>query len=81
MLSVSFTFNNPLDVNSSLTCRSSKNPNEEIFVSYMVVDHDFTKTLGIEVVMGRNLSTDSPQLRPMSLLIRKWPELWVLKTL
>ncbi len=60
VLSVSFTFNNPLDVNSSLTCRSSKNPNEEIFVSYMVVDHDFIKTLGIEVVMGRELTTDSP---------------------
>ena len=60
VLSVSFTFNNPLNVNSTLTCRSSKNPNEELFVSYMQVDHDFTETLGIEVVMGRNLSSDSP---------------------
>ena len=60
VLSVSFSFNNPLNVGSTLTCKSSKNPDEQIFVSYMAVDHDFTKTLGIEVVMGRNLSTDSP---------------------
>jgi ABC-type antimicrobial peptide transport system permease subunit len=60
VVSVSFTFNNPVNVGSTLTCRSSKNPDEEIFVSYMAVDHDFTKTLGIEVIMGRNLSTDSP---------------------
>jgi ABC-type antimicrobial peptide transport system permease subunit len=60
VVSVSFTFNNPINVGSTLTCRSSKNPDEEIFVSYMVVDHDFTNTLGIELVMGRNLSTDSP---------------------
>jgi hypothetical protein len=60
VVSVSFTFNNPVNVGSTLTCRSSKNPDEEIFVSYMAVDHDFTKTLGIEVIMGSNLSTDYP---------------------
>jgi putative ABC transport system permease protein len=68
--SVSYTFNNPLDVGSSLTCRSRKNPNEDIFVSYMVADHDFVKTLGIEEVMGRIPSTD-PQSSPGYVLINQ----------
>jgi len=62
VISVSYTNNNPLDVNNSTTDPRwrGKNPNEEFLISVITVDQDFARTMGAEIIEGRDFSNDFP---------------------
>lgn len=60
--SVTFTGNNPMNLNSSSQSLKwpGMDPDEQMLVAAMSVGDGFTKTMGIELVAGRDFSGDRP---------------------
>lgn len=60
--SVTFTGNNPMNLNSSSGDLEwpGKAPDEQILVAAMQIGDGFTQTMGIELIAGRDFSKDRP---------------------
>jgi ABC-type lipoprotein release transport system permease subunit len=58
IISVTYTSDSPLEVNSNTygTNWRGKNPDDQVPVPYINVDHDFCKTFGIDIIAGRDFN-------------------------